>query len=339
MQVAAAFRGSFSELLADARLARTEGLTVKPPAKGVRRSVLCGGWLVLHVFELVVLLVYGAFPKGPVHATWWLLATLLAGVLYVRVCFSDPGFLSPLTVQRMADDLGLDVTVAGSDATRGLLEDVEAPLPRMQELLPVPEQPDGPAEPASTGAPPTSGGGGGGVGGGRARVAPVADGAAGSSSMHAAAAAGTEGIELTEGSADAGPSSACEGGVATVTADEEDASEEGGAASAAAAEERLRRKLANAPRMRGVAESGSEEVEAELAREKQARLDKAAGPPSLEDYFSGFCEPADMHMPIRAKVTKQPFEPGTHRPADPLIPCSPRALSVHQEDGPRHRQV
>ena len=127
--------------------------------------------------------------------------------------------------------------------------------------------------------------------------------------------------------------------VALDAADEEDASEEGGAASAAAAEERLRRKLANAPRMRGVAESGSEEVEAELAREKQARLDKAAGPPSLEDYFSGFCEPADMHMPIRAKVTKQPFEPGTHRPADPLIPCSPRALSVHQEDGPRHRQV
>ena len=130
MQVAAAFRGSFSELLADARLARTEGLTVKPPAKGVRRSVLCGGWVALHVFELVVLLVYGAFPKGPVHAFWWLLATLLAGVLYVRVCFSDPGFLSPLTVQRMADDLGLDVTVAGSDATRGLLEDVEAPLPQ-----------------------------------------------------------------------------------------------------------------------------------------------------------------------------------------------------------------
>ena len=303
MQMAAAFRGSFSELLADARLARTEGLTVKPPAKGMRRSVLCGGWLVLHVFELVVLLAYGAFPKGPVHATWWLLATLLAGVLYVRVCFSDPGFLSPLTAQRMADDLGLDVTVAGSDATRGLLEDVEAPLPRMQELLPVPEQPDGPAEPVSTGG---KGGSGGGASGGRARVAPVADGAAGSSSMHAAVAAGTEGIELTEGSADAGPSSACEGGAAAAAADEEDASEEGGAASAAAAEERLRRKLAYAPRIRGIAESGSEEVEAELAREKQARLDKAAGPPGLEDYFSGFCEPADMHMPIRAKVSGRP---------------------------------
>ena len=211
-----AFRDSFSELVADARLARTEGLFVKPPAKGVRRSVLCCGWVVLHVFELVVLLGYGAFPKGPAHAVWWLLATLLAGVLYVRVCFSDPGFLSPLTVQRMADDLGLDVTVAGSDATRGLLEDVEAPLPRMQEMLPVPEQPDGPAEPASTSAPPS--GGGGGVGGGRARVMPVADGAAGSSSMHAAAAAGTEGIELTEGGADGGPSSARDGGAAGAAA-------------------------------------------------------------------------------------------------------------------------
>lgn len=295
MQVAAAFRGSFSELLADARLARTEGLTVKPPAKGVRRSVLCGGWVALHVFELVVLLVYGAFPKGPVHAFWWLLATLLAGVLYVRVCFSDPGFLSPLTVQRMADDLGLDVTVAGSDATRGLLEDVEAPLPRMQELLPVPEQPDGPAEPVSTGG---KGGSGGGASGGRARVAPVADGAAGSSSMHAAAAAGTEGIELTVSSADVG--------AAAAAADEEDANEEdGGAAGDAAAEERLRRKLAYKPRIRGVVESGSEEVEAELARERQARLGKAAGPPCLEDYFSGFCEAADMHMPIRAKFTKK----------------------------------
>ena len=99
MQVAAAFRGSFGELFADVRLARTEGLAVKPPAKGLRRSVLCGGWLLLHIFELVVLLVYGAFPRGPVHATWWFLATLAAGVLYVRVCFSDPGFLSPLTVQ------------------------------------------------------------------------------------------------------------------------------------------------------------------------------------------------------------------------------------------------
>jgi hypothetical protein len=271
-----AFRDSFSELVADARLARTEGLFVKPPAKGVRRSVLCCGWVVLHVFELVVLLGYGAFPKGPAHAVWWLLATLLAGVLYVRVCFSDPGFLSPLTVQRMADDLGLDVTVAGSDATRGLLEDVEAPLPRMQEMLPVPEQPDGPAEPASTSAPPS--GGGGGVGGGRARVMPVADGAAGSSSMHAAAAAGTEGIELTEGGADGGPSSARDGGAAGAAADGEDASEEAGAARAAAAEERLQRKLAYMPRIRGIAESGSEEAEAQLAREKQARLERAAGP-------------------------------------------------------------
>ena len=72
--------------------------------------------------------------------------------------------------------------------TRGLLEDVEAPLPSMQEMLPVPEQPDGPAEPASTSAPPS--GGGGGVGGGRARVMPVADGAAGSSSMPRSSAAG-----------------------------------------------------------------------------------------------------------------------------------------------------
>ena len=118
MGVAAALRESWAELVADARLARAEGIYVKPPAKGLRRSVLCCGWVVLHVFELVVLLGYGAFPKGPAHAAWWLLATLLAGVLYVRVCFSDPGFLSPLTVQRMADDLGLDVTVAGSDATR-----------------------------------------------------------------------------------------------------------------------------------------------------------------------------------------------------------------------------
>ena len=322
MQVAAAFRGSFSELLADARLARTEGLTVKPPAKGVRRSVLCGGWVALHVFELVVLLVYGAFPKGPVHAFWWLLATLLAGVLYVRVCFSDPGFLSPLTVQRMADDLGLDVTVAGSDATRGLLEDVEAPLPRMQELLPVPEQPDGPAEPVSTGG---KGGSGGGASGGRARVAPVADGAAGSSSMHAAAAAGTEGIELTVSSADVG--------AAAAAADEEDANEEdGGAAGDAAAEERLRRKLAYKPRIRGVVESGSEEVEAELARERQARLDKAAGPPGLEDYFSGFCEAADMHMPIRAKVTDRHSNLGPTDPAADPVFASCSVSSLRRQD-------
>ena len=204
----------------------------------------------------------------------------------------------------MADDLGLDVTVAGTDATRGLLEDVEAPLPRMQELLPVPEQ-DGPAEPVSTGKAPS---GKGTAGGGRARVAPVADGAAGSSSMHAAAA---EGFELTVGNPAASPPTAQEGEAAEAAeaaADGEggeggeSANEEGRAASDAAAEERLRCKLAFAPRIRGVAEAGSEETVAELERQKEARM---ARPVGLDDYFSGFCEAADMQLPIRAKFTKK----------------------------------
>lgn len=119
--------------------------------------------------------------------------------------------------------------------------------------------------------------------------------------MHAAA---TEGIELTE-AADSPPTvqeDAAAAAPAAPAADEDDADDAARAAGGTAVEERLRRKLAYAPRIRGVVEAGSDEAAAELERQKQARLDKPVG---QEDYFSGFCEPADMLLPIRAKFTKK----------------------------------
>jgi hypothetical protein len=77
------------------------------PAKGLRRSVLIAGWLALHALEAVAITVYGLpwGPSGaPVRTVLWLLVTSLAGLQYVRLVFSDPGFLTPASVQALADE-------------------------------------------------------------------------------------------------------------------------------------------------------------------------------------------------------------------------------------------
>jgi hypothetical protein len=84
--------------------------------------------------------------------------------------------------------------------------------------------------------------------------------------------------------------------IAVEGADDEEAEEEKAAA------ERLRRKLAYKPRMAGVAEAGAEEAIEELERQRQERLSR---PDGLETYFTTFCEPADLHLPIRSKYTKK----------------------------------
>lgn len=298
MTISADYAAAFSALVADARLVRKEGAMAKPPAKGIRRSALVGGWLAIHIFELVVLAVYGAFGRGPLHAAWWLLTSLLAGILYVRVVFSNPGFVDAALLQRLAEEVGLAVTVAGTDASRGLLADVEATLPRMQELLPVDEQTVCEL-PVTTAYDPTR------AACGRARVAPT-DSSAPSSSTDAVE------VELEE--------VVDPGELLHVDAAKNEEEEE--------KTERLKRALAFKPRIVGIVEAGQEEAMAELERQRQERLNKPLG---LEDYFrrarppplpfqpprprasaaalaaprSGFCEPADMHLPIRGKYTKK----------------------------------
>ena len=298
MTIYADYAAAFSALVADAQLVRREGALAKPPAKGIRRSALVGGWLALHIFELVVLAVYGAFRRGPYHATWWLLTSLLAGILYVRVAFSDPGFMDAAILQRLAEEVGLTVTVAGTDASRGLLADVEATLPRMQELLPAEEQSVGELPLTST-HDPTRGACS------RARVVPT-DSSAPSSSTDAVE------VELEEV---IDPGELLHADAAKNEEEEEKV-------------ERLKRALSYTPRIVGIVEAGQAEAMAEMERQRQERLNKPLG---LEDYFrrarspsivlptapspcissrpccvrSGFCEPADMHLPIRGKYTKK----------------------------------
>lgn len=252
MTIYADYAAAFSALVADAQLVRKEGAMAKPPAKGFRRSALVGSWLAIHIFELVVLAVYGAFGRGPAHATWWLLTSLLAGILYVRVVFSDPGFVDAALLQRLAEEVGLAVTVGGTDASRGLLADVEATLPRMQELLPVDEQAVGELPVTAAREPPRGACS-------RARVAPTVSNAPSSS---------TDAVEVElEEVIDPGELLHVD---AATNEEEEEKSE------------RLKRALAFKPRIVGIAEAGQEEAMAELERQRQERLNKPLG---LEDYF------------------------------------------------------
>ena len=252
MTIYADYAAAFSALVADAQLVRREGALAKPPAKGIRRSALVGGWLALHIFELVVLAVYGAFRRGPYHATWWLLTSLLAGILYVRVAFSDPGFMDAAILQRLAEEVGLTVTVAGTDASRGLLADVEATLPRMQELLPAEEQSVGEL-PLTATHDPTRGACS------RARVVPT-DSSAPSSSTDAVE------VELEEV---IDPGELLHADAAKNEEEEEKV-------------ERLKRALSYTPRIVGIVEAGQAEAMAEMERQRQERLNKPLG---LEDYF------------------------------------------------------
>jgi hypothetical protein len=118
------------ELRQDWRSYRAQGWSSvlrERPAKGLRRSVLIAGWLTLHAFEAVAITVYG-LPWGPSGApkrtVLWLLITSLAGLQYVRLVFSDPGFLTPEALQALADaQLGqAAVDVMGSAEARGEME-------------------------------------------------------------------------------------------------------------------------------------------------------------------------------------------------------------------------
>ena len=94
------------------------------PAKGVRRSLLVLSWLGIHAFEAVAITVYGLpwGPSGaPVSTVLWLVVTTLAGLQYVRLVFSDPGFLTPESLQSLMDaQVGPGkVDVRGTPEVRG----------------------------------------------------------------------------------------------------------------------------------------------------------------------------------------------------------------------------
>lgn len=113
-------------LIDDYHETRARGVTRPPPEKGLRRSVLCASWLGVHIFTLVVVLGYGAELGHAALFAWWLIFTTLAGVGYLRLVFSNPGFVSARQVQGLLDAQGVDVAAIGSAGARG-------------ELLPVAE--------------------------------------------------------------------------------------------------------------------------------------------------------------------------------------------------------
>lgn len=127
-------------LLADARQLRMHGVLRRKPEKGLLRIVLALGWLAIHLFVLITFLLYGAFEAGPVHASWWLVTTLLAGVGYVCLMYSDPGFIGQEMLEKMTAGLDLGVNVVRNDGARGLLQDVEGELPAMESILPSTEE-------------------------------------------------------------------------------------------------------------------------------------------------------------------------------------------------------
>ena len=64
----------------------------------------------------------------------------------------------------------------------------------------------------------------------------------------------------------------------------------------------LKRQLALSPRIVGIPEEGQEEVAREAARIAKARRE---APKGVNDYFSGYCDDADMYLPLRAKFCKK----------------------------------
>ncbi|KAL1529304.1 hypothetical protein AB1Y20_000258 [Prymnesium parvum] len=319
-----------TSIQADLRQLRTHGIMRRKPEKGVLRIVLALGWAAVHLFVLVTFAVYGAFATGPVHATWWLLTTLLAGVMYVRLMYSDPGVIDGAALLQMTRGLALGDRVVGSDTGRGLLQDVEGELPAMSSILASHDAAEGAgaadkrqgllaaadAEEKQLGAARTT-----------ARDAaeraidaraPPSDGAAADGGDGAGAPPPSEARQASE----AGLAEVCiemepvqeaeaagggargrkqpararvdpTAGGAAEDADDDDDDERG---------EALRRALADNPRIAGIHEAGEAEAEAERIKRAEERRAKPEG---ISDYFSGYCQEADMYLPIRAKYCKK----------------------------------
>ena len=312
----------------------------KRPEKGVTRIVMAAGWLVLHLYALIVLSLYGAFPHGPVHAVWWFWTTGLAGIMYVLLMYSDPGFVDRETLLRLTSHLNLGVDVVGSDAGRGLLTDVEGRLPSMTEMLPLDAQPLPPAEDDAdekrdaktmpAGAPldnatsdsskltQMSGANHDGIGkedegNGEQQTRPSTAGTSiaevrvhiqddarpgRKSAAKARARIGPTDSRSAESDIDTpagGPPSSSNANGLPDTFGDPDSDDDIEAAE-------LRRRLATNPRMVGVDEEGAVEAAQERAREAAERRKQ---PPGVFDYFSGYCDEADMYLPIRAKYCKK----------------------------------
>lgn len=130
-------------LAADLRQLRLHGVLRRRPEKGVLRIVLLLGWVALHLFALLTFILYRAFDAGPVHAAWWLGTTILAGIMYTSLMYSNPGFIDHEQLQKLTKGLDVDITVPSGDTGRGLLKDVEGDFPAMSPMLPVNEEGDG----------------------------------------------------------------------------------------------------------------------------------------------------------------------------------------------------
>ena len=117
---------SWRELSADLRELRRQGPWRPKPEKGLRRVLLCACWLGVHVNAAVWMIIYGAFSRSPGLAAVWLFFTSLAGLCYLLVTFSDPGFVSAPALQEMIDAAGLQISVTAPDeASAGTLESGE----------------------------------------------------------------------------------------------------------------------------------------------------------------------------------------------------------------------
>ena len=101
-------------------------VTRRSPEKGFVRLLLIGGWMVAHLYVLVVLAFYHAYRLNPVHAFWWFWSTSFAGCMYVSLCYSNPGFINKETLLRLTSNLDLGVDVVGSDIARGLLPEIDS---------------------------------------------------------------------------------------------------------------------------------------------------------------------------------------------------------------------
>ena len=141
-------------ILADAASIRKhKSVLRRRPEKGIIRLALALGWVAIHLFAMVIFAFYGAFTAGPLHATWWFWSTGVAGVMYVLLMYSDPGFVTSEELKRLSEKAGLSCDVVGSDAGRGLLQDVDGEVPDMGMLpVPPPDVEEGEAGPSSAGA-------------------------------------------------------------------------------------------------------------------------------------------------------------------------------------------
>jgi len=340
-------------------------ITRRKPEKGVVRLVMIVGWAVLHMYALIVLSIYHAYERNPLHATWWFWSTSFAGVMYVGMCYSDPGFIDKETMLRLTANLKLGVDVVGSDAGRGLLPSAAGTSGvEMQSVRPMARAGEDASESSDDEFAPTAADGTvldkrsrraakeadkeasratedafaawddatreedessassaerGDAAAATAKALEVA--AAAEQEAAAAAAASAEQVDVIvevdaarglgkgrakidpKGGPKGGSKGGPKGGATSSTADVVRVDEElGGYEDEGAEHTELKRKLAYNPRIVGYEEEGAEEAAKEAA---EAAARRRAAPKGIVDYFSGYCDEADMYLPLRAKFCKK----------------------------------